>query len=768
MMNWSRSYFFGVLIISIAVITVIVWAVVDLQEENEKNNQSLRQALDSQARISRIINEMGFTGFIHDFKNYVLRGDKKYYLGAIEKIKNIDRFISVQKELNRQDDVSDLLNEVQSVLKKYEVKIEEVRRLHVLNVSVDEIDNQVMVDDSLAKVALQNLVKKLQISSNEIAIRIYNQKEKIILKIYFVVGVVALIMIFSVLAVLRFMMSERTEKAVINKILSKEKLFDSAPNPMLIVSESGEVVIANKGVADLFEMEKDKMLGLPLEALVPEALRSHHKSYRDAFFGSGGRKIMVNPVKIKTSNNVEKEIEVHIGLYELNKQQFAIANLVDVSEMGSMTRKVKDIEKTFQDTFENAPIGIAHLSVDGSFVKVNKKISEILGYSRYDLELMKIFDLKEKDVFSSDTELVRFLKNLDIDHYRTEKNYLRKDGTSVWVNLFTTIHRTQDGEPEYIISIMEDISKRKYFERNLLESERKFKTIVKYVNGVVWMASPGFQKMLYVSDDFEKVWKKSKEELYESTAFFVDSIHEEDKDRFVSTFENEFLEEWHLEYRINRKGDKVRYIQDEGTAIRNSQGEISHLVGLARDVTSEKLRKKKLEETNKQLEQLARFDPLTMSIRRQYALPDLEECIALFDRYGTDATLIFIDIDDFKQVNDLNGHDVGDQVLVNFSQLIRQNIRQTDDFYRYAGDEFLILLRETGLSDAVSFIRKLESQKLSFTNIKGAEVQVRFTCGASALAANSIVSANDWIKNADEQMYRYKGHRKTQFTGGAS
>ena len=109
-------------------------------------------------------------------------------------------------------------------------------------------------------------------------------------------------------------------------------------------------------------------------------------------------------------------------------------------------------------------------------------------------------------------------------------------------------------------------------------------------------------------------------------------------------------------------------------------------------------------------------------------------------------------------VNDRFGHEGGDRVLIDFARYIRANIRETDGFYRYAGDEFLVLLRETNASRAENFIAKLQTTLLEVDLEEKGKVSIGFACGSCSLAKNKVEDANHWINLADEEMYRVK-HR---------
>ena len=98
--------------------------------------------------------------------------------------------------------------------------------------------------------------------------------------------------------------------------------------------------------------------------------------------------------------------------------------------------------------------------------------------------------------------------------------------------------------------------------------------------------------------------------------------------------------------------------------------------------------------------------------------------------------------------------------MVEFSKCIRANVRETDGFYRYAGDEFLLLLRETGAGEAAQFIKKLDEVLVSIRLSEYDDVGIAISYGAVTLGEVEIGDANHWIKLADERMYQHKKSTK--------
>lgn len=118
-------------------------------------------------------------------------------------------------------------------------------------------------------------------------------------------------------------------------------------------------------------------------------------------------------------------------------------------------------------TFENAAIGIAHVGLDGSWLRVNERLLEMVGYSRDELLAITFQDITHPEDLESDLGQLKALIAGDIPHYQMEKRYFRKDGELIWVNLTVGIQRGRDGKPDFCISLIEDITRRKADEDHL-------------------------------------------------------------------------------------------------------------------------------------------------------------------------------------------------------------------------------------------------------------------------------------------------------------
>lgn len=165
----------------------------------------------------------------------------------------------------------------------------------------------------------------------------------------------------------------------------------------------------------------------------------------------------------------------------------------------------------------------------------------------------------------------------------------------------------------------------------------------------------------------------------------------------------------------------------------------------------------------KQLLEMATTDPLTgvCNRRRIFELADAE--FKKNKRYSNSLCAIMIDIDNFKQVNDRYGHDVGDTVLKTLMRTCQSNLRTTDHLGRLGGEEFIVLLTETKLSDAERCAEKLRAIiEATAVPVKENEIYVTISLGVAAIGGAQDESFNDTLKRADQALYRAKSEGKNR------
>ena len=193
------------------------------------------------------------------------------------------------------------------------------------------------------------------------------------------------------------------------------------------------------------------------------------------------------------------------------------------------------------------------------------------------------------------------------------------------------------------------------------------------------------------------------------------------------------------------------------------------LLARVRIHTKLKLLQDELMEKNAQLEALAITDPLTGLANRRRLMSRLDEEVSRAQRYKTPLSVVMIDIDHFKQVNDTHGHAMGDAVLRNIGAMLKSCVRTTDLAARYGGEEFTLVLPHT---DVPAALQVAENLRIRFSEIEhqldGVTLRKTASMGIAARdGQGEVPQAEDLLKYADEALYHAKqnGRNQVQVSG---
>jgi diguanylate cyclase (GGDEF)-like protein/PAS domain S-box-containing protein len=214
--------------------------------------------------------------------------------------------------------------------------------------------------------------------------------------------------------------------------------------------------------------------------------------------------------------------------------------------------------------------------------------------------------------------------------------------------------------------------------------------------------------------------------------------------------------DWHGEVVNRTKSGQQYWSMLSISPIVDEAGVITHFIGVSEDISSQK-------KTQEQIQQLAFYDPLTRLGNRRLFREQLEVEVKKAKRNSTIFALFYLDLDNFKQVNDTLGHDIGDRLLQTIADRLRQTLRGSDLIARIGGDEFIALLPDiSGPKEAALVAEKLLREVRKPISVGGAELEATFSLGVTMAPADG----EDWpvlMKNADLAMYRAKRNGRNNY-----
>lgn len=176
-----------------------------------------------------------------------------------------------------------------------------------------------------------------------------------------------------------------------------------------------------------------------------------------------------------------REIEVAISLYPIHDDQGRVVGAAaiarDISDRRYFEATMRENDERVRSTFEQAAVGLAHVSLDGRYLRVNQKLCAIFGYTASELLSMSVQQLSHPDEITLENELMRALLAGERATYSIEKRNIRKDGAIVWVNRTVSLAHDYGNQPKYFIAVVEDISQRKAAEQARHDSEARYREL---------------------------------------------------------------------------------------------------------------------------------------------------------------------------------------------------------------------------------------------------------------------------------------------------
>ncbi len=407
----------------------------------------------------------------------------------------------------------------------------------------------------------------------------------------------------------------------------------------------------------------------------------------------------------------------------------------------------------------HSPIGIAVIDFDGNYVNFNAAYSTLYAYDPAVLK-NELFTV----VFASEIRadiLERHQTFLTVGgELRGEWDVVRHDGTHLSIISESVRVESEAGQALRLVYVV-DITQRRHAEKALLQSEKRLATIIETTMDAV-VCLDQIHRITLFNPAAEKMFGYSANLMVGNSLDLLvpeefRSIHSEHIEAFAATG-NTARRMGHLGQLQARRSSGELFPIEASISHGSNLGEPIFTV-IVRDVTEQVRIKAELVEVieklglaNVQLLELSQIDPLTLLPNRRMLFERLRLALSQAKRRGNHVCLAYIDLDGFKSINDMHGHDAGDALLVTVASELKNQLRDGDTLARIGGDEFIALLIDIESLDqclpTVERVRETASLPVHYR-----DVELRVTASIGLVLSDSDSDADELISRADKAMY---------------
>ncbi|MGA8862497.1 MAG: diguanylate cyclase [Gallionella sp.] len=543
------------------------------------------------------------------------------------------------------------------------------------------------------------------------------------------------------------------------------EFYDFAPVGYFTLARDSAISEMNFAGAALIGLDRSKLAGRQFTDFVAIGHQQEFAAFLTRLFES---KIKQECDTVLQKMIGSPQIFVHVKAISTKSGEHCNLVVFDITERVLMQKALHEKDYLLSESQRLARIGSWSMEVDKNNIRWTDETYRIYGVTPETFVPTKenLISL----VYSRDQPAMRewiraCLAGEQPDDL--EIRVARADGSIRMIRANGDLQYAADGAPLRIIGSVQDITEHKRVVEALREQEEFFRMIAEGVEDYIAVLDLEGRR-LYNNSSYSRVFGDP-ETMRGSDSFA--EVHPDDRERIKQIFEETVLSGigQRTEFRIVLADGSIGYMESSGGLMKNGQGEPSYVVVVSHDITA---RKKAEEEIHK----LAFYDELTKLPNRRLLNDRLFQAIAASKRSGRYGALLFLDIDNFKSLNDTYGHDAGDLLLIEVARRIAASLREIDTVARFGGDEFVVVLgelnedKDESTKQASIIAEKIRSSLvipyvLKISSEENTETVIEYSCTSSIgvmLFLDHAIDQKEIFTGADSAMYKAKDAGRNQ------
>ncbi len=511
------------------------------------------------------------------------------------------------------------------------------------------------------------------------------------------------------------------------------------------ISKVGINVFVNPAYLELFGFPPGTDLaGKPVLDLIVQESRDKFKSYilRSV---RGETLASIFATRGLRSDGTKLDIEVHASRYQENGEDLTLMILRDVTEDTRAAEKIAECGATMQQIMDTASVAIFLVDKSGRIVHANRRMAQMFGCSMEELVGSEYIDHVDPSERDSGRQKMLALLASEIPSVDLERLYWRNDGTQFWGHLAGRRLHDVHGNELGLIGVITNITEHKRAEEALRESEERLLSVMESVADSIYLLDAKYRFLFMNKKHIERLGLKGKD--YNGRAFGEFHSSEETKELIECVDKVFKTGDTIRQEHFSRRDSK--YFLRSFSPVKDADSRIVSVTVVSKDIND-------LKQMEDKLRNLSLTDELTGLHNRRGFFTMVEPLLKLAKRHKNPAYLLYADLDNLKEINDVLGHQEGDQAIKDTATVLKATFRETDIVARIGGDEFVVIPVASNKEKAnIVTTRFKENVRVHNENNKHA-YKLSISLGMSCYDPGDPCSIHDLLTQAEKLMYEDK------------
>lgn len=540
--------------------------------------------------------------------------------------------------------------------------------------------------------------------------------------------------------------------------LAKSEELNSA-----IVSQAGDgidlsdaktlcFVEINEAACRMLGYAREELCGQPLSLIQAEFTADALRAAADRVLASGQASF---ETRYRRKDGSVFDIQLNVRVLNIKGRELLVSVWRDITQHRQSATALRESLLLLRSVTDSSLDAIISMDQDGRVMTWNHRAEVIFGYTEEQAAGREVAELIVPAAYREAHRqgVARFIKTGSsnaIIGKRTEIQAMRADGSEFPVEI--TVSAPRWNEMQVFGAYVRDITERKQAE----EKRQLAASVFTHANEAITITAPD-GTIIDVNDAFTRITGYSRAEVLGKNPRILSSGRQ--GPTFYAEMWHSLTENghWHGEIWNRRKSGEIFAERLTISAVRDAQGATQHYVGLFSDITI-------LKEHEKQLEHIAHYDALTTLPNRVLLADRLRQGMAQTQRREQRLAVACLDLDGFKAINDLHGHEAGDQLLIGITAHMKEALREGDTLARIGGDEFVaVLLDLNDVAGSMPLLARLLAAASEPVLLGERSLQVSASLGVTFYPQTEVMDPDQLLRQADQAMYQAKLAGKNRY-----